>query len=52
MMLTYDRNHNVAYLRLRPKGAEVETIRINSCSSARPTGGRLPFRSRRPRSAH
>jgi uncharacterized protein YuzE len=29
MMLTYDRNHNVAYLRLRPKGAEVETIRIS-----------------------
>ena len=30
MKLTYDRNHNVAYLRLRPKGAEVETLRISN----------------------
>jgi uncharacterized protein YuzE len=29
MKLTYDRTHNVAYLRLRPKGADVETIRIS-----------------------
>ncbi len=28
MKLTYDRDKNIAYLRLRPKGAEVETIRI------------------------
>ncbi len=29
MKLTYDPKHNVAYLRLRPKGAEVETIRVS-----------------------
>jgi uncharacterized protein YuzE len=29
MKLTYDRDRNIAYLRLRPKGLEVETIRIN-----------------------
>ncbi len=28
LKLTYDRDKNIAYLRLRPKGAEVETIRI------------------------
>jgi uncharacterized protein YuzE len=28
MKLTYDRDKNIAYLRLRPKGAEVDTIRI------------------------
>lgn len=29
MKLTYDRDANIAYLRLRPKGAEVNTIRIS-----------------------
>jgi uncharacterized protein YuzE len=29
MELTYDRDHNVAYLRLRPKGGEVETVRVS-----------------------
>jgi uncharacterized protein YuzE len=29
MKLTYDRSRNVAYLRLRPKGSEVETIRVS-----------------------
>ncbi len=29
MKLTYDRDKNIAYLRLRPKGAEVETIRVS-----------------------
>jgi uncharacterized protein YuzE len=29
MKLTYDRDKNIAYLRLRPKGAEVDTIRIS-----------------------
>ena len=29
MKLTYDRRRNIAYLRLRPKGAEVETIRVS-----------------------
>jgi uncharacterized protein YuzE len=29
MELTYDPRHNVAYLRLRAKTAEVETIRIS-----------------------
>jgi uncharacterized protein YuzE len=29
MKLTYDRKHNIAYLRLRPKGTEVETIRVS-----------------------
>jgi uncharacterized protein YuzE len=28
MALTYDRDKNIAYLRLRPKGPEVETIHI------------------------
>jgi uncharacterized protein YuzE len=29
MKLTYDRDNNVAYIRLRPKGGEVETIRVS-----------------------
>ena len=29
MKLTYDRDRNIAYLRLRPKGGEVETIRVS-----------------------
>ena len=29
MKLTYDRDHNIAYIRLRPKGGEVETIRVS-----------------------
>jgi uncharacterized protein YuzE len=29
MKLTYDRDRNIAYLRLRPKGAEVETVHIS-----------------------
>jgi uncharacterized protein YuzE len=29
MKLTYDRSRNVAYLRLRPKGEQVETIRVS-----------------------
>jgi uncharacterized protein YuzE len=29
MKLTYDRDRNVAYLRLRPKSRDVETIRIS-----------------------
>jgi len=29
MKLTYDQDRNIAYLRLRPKGAEVETIRVS-----------------------
>ena len=29
MTLTYDPRHNVAYLRLQEKGAQVETIRIS-----------------------
>jgi uncharacterized protein YuzE len=29
MKLTYDRKHNIAYLRLRPKGTDVETIRVS-----------------------
>ena len=29
MKLTYDRHRNIAYLRLRPKGAQVETIRVS-----------------------
>ena len=29
MQLSYDPRHNVAYLRLQQKGAEVETIRIS-----------------------
>jgi uncharacterized protein YuzE len=29
MKLTYDRKRNIAYLRLRPRGTEVETIRVS-----------------------
>jgi uncharacterized protein YuzE len=29
MKLTFDRAHNIAYLRLRPRGAEVETVRVS-----------------------
>ena len=29
MQLTYDARHNIAYLRLQEKSAEVETIRIS-----------------------
>jgi uncharacterized protein YuzE len=29
MKLTYDRDRNIAYLRLRPRGAQVETIRVS-----------------------
>jgi uncharacterized protein YuzE len=29
MKLTYDRDRNIAYLRLRPKGTEVETIQVS-----------------------
>jgi len=29
MKLTYDRTHNIAYLQLRPKATEVETLRIS-----------------------
>jgi len=29
MKLTYDRSRNVAYIRLRPKGTDVETIRVS-----------------------
>ena len=29
MKLTYDPKHNIAYLRLRPRGAEVETVRVS-----------------------
>jgi uncharacterized protein YuzE len=29
MKLTYDRARNIAYIRLRPKNAEVETIRVS-----------------------
>jgi uncharacterized protein YuzE len=29
MELTYDRRHNVAYLRLKPKGTDVETVRVS-----------------------
>jgi uncharacterized protein YuzE len=29
MKLTYDRGRNVAYLRLRPKGKQVETVRVS-----------------------
>ena len=29
MKLSYDRAHNIAYLRLHPKGTEVETIRVS-----------------------
>jgi uncharacterized protein YuzE len=29
MRLTYDRDRNIAYLRLRPKGTDVETIQVS-----------------------
>ncbi len=29
MKLTYDPKYNIAYLRLRPRGAEVETVRVS-----------------------
>jgi uncharacterized protein YuzE len=29
MELTYDRDQNIAYLRLKPKGSEVETVSIS-----------------------
>jgi uncharacterized protein YuzE len=29
MKLTYDRKHNIAYLRLRPKATEIKTMRIS-----------------------
>jgi uncharacterized protein YuzE len=29
MKLTYDREHNIAYLRLRPEGTEIETIQVS-----------------------
>ena len=29
MKLTYDRKHNIAYLRLRPEGTDVETVRVS-----------------------
>jgi uncharacterized protein YuzE len=29
MRLTYDRSRNIAYLRLRPQGEQVETIRVS-----------------------
>jgi uncharacterized protein YuzE len=29
MKLTFDRAHNIAYLRLRPHGAQVETVRVS-----------------------
>jgi uncharacterized protein YuzE len=29
MRLTFDRAHNIAYLRLRPRGAQVETVRVS-----------------------
>lgn len=29
MKLTFDRVHNIAYLRLRPRGAQVETVRVS-----------------------
>ena len=29
MKLTYDRDRNIAYLRLRPKDSEVETIQVS-----------------------
>ncbi len=29
MKLTYDREHNIAYLRLRPEGDQVETISVS-----------------------
>ena len=29
MRLTYDRAQNIAYLRLRPRGAQVQTVRVS-----------------------
>ena len=29
MKLTFDRAHNIAYLRFRPRGAQVETVRVS-----------------------
>jgi uncharacterized protein YuzE len=29
MKLTYDRDRNIAYLRLRPKGTDIETIQVS-----------------------
>ena len=29
MKLTYDRDRNIAYLRLRPKGTDVETVQVS-----------------------
>ena len=29
MKLTFDRTHNIAYLRLRPSGAQVQTVRVS-----------------------
>ena len=29
MKLTFDRAHNIAYLRFRPYGAQVETVRVS-----------------------
>ena len=29
MKLTFDRAHNIAYLRLRPRGAQVQTVRVS-----------------------
>jgi uncharacterized protein YuzE len=29
MKLTFDRAHNIAYLRLRPSGTQVETVRVS-----------------------
>jgi uncharacterized protein YuzE len=29
MKLTLDRAHNIAYLRLRPRGAQAETVRVS-----------------------
>ena len=29
MKLTFDRAHNIAYLRLRPPGAQVQTVRVS-----------------------
>ena len=29
MKLTYDRAQNIAYLRLRPRGAQVQTVRVS-----------------------
>jgi uncharacterized protein YuzE len=29
MKLTFDRAHSIAYLRFRPRGAQVETVRVS-----------------------